>query len=183
MEWTPILAVVGAATGVLSLTWNMVSHFLTGGRLKVELWGGWVFNEGEPPFRVLVESFNNPALEMSSPRPHHAVMTVRATNRGRMPVAVTGWGIALGENGIGPTNPPHPDSSPDSCVLPPDGSPAQWHVPFRNFLLHAEVMKENGHQTSPIRAMVVDGRGRKRYSKPLDMRWEDLPAYFGRDPR
>lgn len=175
-----MLAVVGAVSGVASLAWNVISHFLTGGRLKVDLLGGWILEDGEPPLRVLVEPFaGKPALYMSiGERPHHAVLSIEATNKGRLPVTVKTWRLEFGEDAIGPCVPGHPDSSPLDVVLGPEES-ATWHHRLDEFLVSTQVASETGRSTLPIRGCVITARGRRVRSSPLPMRWDDLPGYFG----
>lgn len=38
---TLVIAVIGAVTGVASLVWSVATHVLSGGRVVVELLGGW----------------------------------------------------------------------------------------------------------------------------------------------
>jgi hypothetical protein len=105
---TLVVALVGAATGIASLVWAIASHQLSGSRVKVRLVGGWMGQAGlvSAPIEGF-KRFDQPSAEYPV-----AVVGVQANNVGRLPVAVTSWGIGIGPARLGfvqaPVNNPLP---------------------------------------------------------------------------
>jgi len=117
---------------------------------------------------------------MDTTGPHHAVLAVQATNTGRSPVTVKTWRIHYGDAAVGPGSPGHPDDSALPIVLGPNEQ-ATWFCRLDRFHASTATASEFGRPTSPIRASASPGRGKPVSSAPLRMRWDDLPAYFGRE--
>ena len=77
---TLIIAGFGAVTGAASLGWGVASYILSGGRVKVELLGGWVGRAG------LITGPLTASLAQPDERMPEPVMAVGVRNLGRLPV-------------------------------------------------------------------------------------------------
>jgi hypothetical protein len=87
---TLVIAVVGLGLSLVSLTWQIVEHFLTGHRVTVELLWGGVGNRGvvTGPVQGTLDAFAQQGFT-------DLVVAVRARNVGRLPVDVKGFDVQV----------------------------------------------------------------------------------------
>lgn len=149
MDVTLILAVVGAATGlvgattgIVSLGWQIRTHNRSGRVVKVEV-------------ANVFPTYGEPGTPTASVGDH--LIQVSVYNVGGAPVTVTNWGIVTPEGDLLLANHPRWSSRPPVEVTP-GGTPAEFYYPaadLRNF--HAE------HDTpyAQMRPWVSLGDGRK----------------------
>ena len=86
---TLYIAVTGLALSVVSLTWQVVQHVLSGSRIKAFLKGGSLGPGGAVTGEVAKVNLAALAREGFA----QPVLALEAVNVGRLPVNVTGWGI------------------------------------------------------------------------------------------
>jgi hypothetical protein len=104
---TLVIAIIGAATGIGSLAWQMVT-----------------FSKSGPVVTVTATvAFFTHGAEISDP-----VVNVKATNSGRSPVTVKGWGLRFPNGQTMVILKPAPPSDPLPYRLEP-GADANWYVP------------------------------------------------------
>jgi hypothetical protein len=87
---TLVIAVVGLAVSLISLSWQVVEHFLTGHRVTVGLLWGGMGNGGvvTAPVRGTLDAFAQQGFT-------EFVVAVRARNRGRLSVDVKGFAVQV----------------------------------------------------------------------------------------
>ena len=133
---TLLIAVLGVALGVASLTWQIVAHVLSGGRVKVTLKVGG--HSGQAMASMPANKVTPASLkQITSQGFSQPVIAVDVRNVGRMPVTVERWGITSAQgiqaipwgNSIGPTLPRRLES----------GESASWAVDLSTALNLAQV--------------------------------------------
>ena len=166
---TLIIAVFGAVTGAASLGWGVASYILSGGRVKIELLGGWVGAAG-----LVTAPLTGPLRQPDAPV-HEPVLAVRARNLGRLPVVVEGWYVKVGQISLGhvqhPANPAVP-----STIAP--GESETWVAPLAEVVAAAEAASHAGLRFDELRATVSLGTGKSRSSRRTVTRVSDLPDRF-----
>lgn len=134
-----IIAIVGLVIAVASLTWQAVTWFYEGARVKVEVTYG---------------------LVTCGPELSDQMVIVTATNVGRSPVGVTGWGFDLGGGKTMIVREPVPGSTDLPTTLA-GGHGAKWFVPLDE--VRAGMQRAGVRSAVPI---VNLGTGNKAQGKP-----------------
>jgi hypothetical protein len=170
---TLIIAVFGAVTGAASLGWSVASYILSGGRVKVELLGGWVGAAG------LVTGPLTARLTQPDAPVHEPILAVCVRNLGRLPVVVEHWSVSIGQLGLAQWQ--HRANQALPFTLAPGGSQT-WVVPLAEVIRAAEAASHAGIRSEELRATVSLGSGKSRASRPAAIRTSDLLPRFGLSP-
>jgi hypothetical protein len=159
---TLVIAVVGAITGVGSLLWNVVSHSLTGARVRVEVLGGWtdltaVVAVPWPGF----DPRTPPTSQFTTP-----VVAIRVRNVGRLPAWVTRWSLDVGDGTRLDDQVSMPGNDPLAHRLD-GGEENMWLLPY--LLLDAVLVTLTGTATpvTELTASVSLGTGRSIRSRSV----------------
>lgn len=166
---TLIIAVFGAVTGAASLGWGVASYILSGGRVKVELLGGWVGRTG------LITGPLTASLRQPDPRMPEPVLAVRTRNLGRLPVVVENWYVKMGQISLGLVT--HAANPAIPTTLSPGGA-ATWVVPLTEVIAAAQAASGAGVRFEELRATVSLGTGKSRRSRRAAVRTSELPGRF-----
>lgn len=139
-----VLAVISLVLSTLALGWHVISWLLTGSWVRVK-WSHSTVVGAQPDPGVL--------------------LAITATNVGRAPIEVTGWGLELPD---GSHMPGHASPLPWVPSVPhtlEGGHQQQWHMPVAGLV---EALRKAGYTHFPaLRPFVtVAGGKRKRARKP-----------------
>ena len=100
------IAVLALVTATLALGWQVLTHFLTGGRIKAEMLVGALHASGDN--MVTAEATQERASgkwlpELAGQGYVTPIFGVRVRNIGRLPVTVESWGLKTSPGSIGVT--------------------------------------------------------------------------------
>jgi hypothetical protein len=169
---TLLIAVFGAVTGAASLAWSIASHVLSGGRVAVDLRGGWA-----GPSNLITAPLARKTIQPDRNFVNEPVLAVQARNTGRLPVSVEGWAVKFGELSLGHVD--HYANDPLPRVLNV-GESATWIVPLQPLLAAYSAALETGMGAQEtLRGTVSLGSGKARTTKPAPVKTSELPEVFG----
>ncbi|GAA4726316.1 hypothetical protein GCM10023350_06310 [Nocardioides endophyticus] len=157
-----VLAILSLVVSAISLTWQVVQHNLSGARVKVELLLGAMRGS-----QLVSGPFHTVRLEDLADQGFDSfVVVVRGRNRGRMPVDVTGFDVAIDSGAsfgfpgwnINPTLPHR---------LEP-GSSATFCIPLENIDKLVRVSNQTLGSTRLVRGRLDLGTGQTVVSKKVE---------------
>jgi hypothetical protein len=143
---TLVVAIVGAATGVGSLVWAVVSRRLDRGRLQVALRAGWLTDEGA------VTAPLEGAGEIALSRTADPLLVVETTNIGRLPISVMAWAIEIGPVSVAGRN--------DLGVNPSLPARLEGHDKVHFVVLASQITGLSAAICQPVKDMLAPDRVR-----------------------
>lgn len=150
---TLVLAVVGLVISVISLTWQVIQHSLTGSRVRAELLlGGFGFGG------VVTGPFDMDRSVLASQGVSEWVLAIQVRNRGRMPVDVGSCEVEF-ESG-GAYNRAGWHANPNLPYRLEPGSSQSFYVPLADVEKALEIMNRGRR----VRGRVGLGDGRTVYT-------------------
>jgi hypothetical protein len=135
-----VLGIIGTATGLSALAWQVVTWTLSGPVVTVEA------SQGFPTY----------GPEVGDP-----VTIVTATNSGRAPVTVNSWGLQFPDGQTMVVTQPFPGSASLPHRLEP-GSSGQWMIDTKAV---AETCRRQGVSYEELRAFVKLGDGQTEVAR------------------
>jgi hypothetical protein len=150
------IAAAGLALAGLSLGWQAATFFMSGPRVKASLSEGFRGPLGvmiAPPAVYTDEGLA--ALEQQGYTEH--VVSVTATNKGRLPTTVRSWSLHFGNRAI--FNNPQDSRNP---ALPHRLEPhtaETWYAPLEDIVPFVEVFTDQSDHARTIRAAIAVATG------------------------
>lgn len=146
------LGIIGTVTGLLSLGWNIAQHFLTSGRVKVELRGGWT--NGHQLMSVPLKTYKRPeGVPLPDP-----ILRLEVTNIGRLPLTVDQCAILVGNATTSMLNDPRNPNLPCQIGV---GAQSIWTFDASDALMLAPAAK----RPLQVKGVVAVAGRKKRTSK------------------